>query len=150
MINNKKEYQKAVQNLKDEYARINETKTRLKEQGLTDEQIKRVIDPLESFHLQFKEEVESYEKLKQGIFEELQNLKGLGHMLVSLRIAQGLSQKELAKRLGIKESQISRDEKNEYHGITLDRANKILEALNVTLHTKVDVSVGRNFNTYVL
>lgn len=31
------------------------------------------------------------------------------------------------------ESQVSRDERNEYHGITVDRASRILDALGVNL-----------------
>src|ERR1700724_721279 len=38
-----------------------------------------------------------------------ENLRGLGHLLISLRIAQGISQRELAKRLNVHESQVSRD-----------------------------------------
>ena len=57
-----------------------------------------------------------------------------------MRIAQGISQRELAKRLGVHESQVSRDERNEYFGITLERAIKVLDALNVKLHTKVEVT----------
>jgi hypothetical protein len=53
---------------------------------------------MESFYLQFKEEVESYERLKRSEFEELDNLGGLGHLLIALRIALGISQRELAKR----------------------------------------------------
>ena len=58
---------------------------------MSGEEIKSVIDPIESFHLQLKEEVESYERLKRGQFDELENLRGLGHLLIALRIAQGLS-----------------------------------------------------------
>jgi transcriptional regulator with XRE-family HTH domain len=86
-----------------------------------------------------KEEVESYERLKRGEFDELENLRGLGHLLIALRIAQGVSQRELARRLDVHESQVSRDERNEYFGITLERAIKILDALNVRLRTKVEV-----------
>ena len=86
---------------------------------------------MESFHLQFSEEVESYERLKRGEFDDLENFRGLGQLLISLRIAQGLSQRELAKRLGVHESQVSRDERNEYFGMTLERAMKVLDALNV-------------------
>lgn len=32
---------------------------------------------------------------------------------------------------------MSRDERNEYHGVTLDRAVKILKALGVRLQTRV-------------
>jgi hypothetical protein len=44
---------------------------------------------LESFHLQLKlkEEVEANEGLKRGEFEELDNRRGLGHLLISSRIA---------------------------------------------------------------
>jgi ribosome-binding protein aMBF1 (putative translation factor) len=143
MIRNETEYQEASARLDDERNRLADHRARLKEAGLSDEEIKRVIDPMESFHLQLKEEVESYERLKRGEFEELENLRGLGHLLISIRIAQGISQRELAKRLNVHESQVSRDERNEYFGITLERAVKILDALNVRLHTKVEIEPPR-------
>lgn len=143
MIRNEAEYQEASARLASERSRLAEHRARLKETGLSDDEIKRVIDPMESFHLQLKEEVESYERLKRGEFEELENLRGLGHLLISLRIAQGMSQRELARRLDVHESQISRDERNEYFGITLERAIKVLDALNVRLHTKVEIEPPR-------
>jgi transcriptional regulator with XRE-family HTH domain len=82
--------------------------------------------------------------LKRGEFEELDNLRGLGHLLIALRIAQGVSQRELAKRLDVHESQVSRDERNEYYGITLERVIRILEALNVRLRTKVEAEPSRD------
>jgi ribosome-binding protein aMBF1 (putative translation factor) len=139
MIRNEAEYQEASARLADERQRLTDHRTRLKEAGLDDEEIKRVIDPMESFHLQLKEEVESYERLKRGEFDELENLRGFGHLLISLRIAQGISQRDLARRLGVHESQVSRDERNEYFGITMERAVKILDALNVRLHTTVEI-----------
>jgi len=139
MIRNEAEYQQASARLTEESNRLIEHRARLKEAGMMDEEIKRVIDPIESFHLQLKEEVESYERLKRGDFDELVNLRGLGHLLIALRIAQGVSQRDLARRLEVHESQISRDERNEYFGITLERAIKILDALNVRLHTKVEI-----------
>ena len=140
MIRNENEYQEAVARLAEERARLDEHQTRLADTGLTDAQIKRVIDPIESFHLQLKEEVESYERLRRGEFEELDNLRGFGNLLIGLRIARNISQRELAKRLGVHESQVSRDERNEYYGITLERAVKVLEALNVRLRTKVELA----------
>jgi ribosome-binding protein aMBF1 (putative translation factor) len=139
MIRNETEYQEAVKRLSEEHTRLADHRARLKDTGLTEEEIKRVVDPMEFFYLQFKEEVESYERLKRGEFEELDNLRGLGHLLIALRIAQGVSQRELAKRLDVHESQVSRDERNEYFGITLERAIRILDALNVRLRTKVEV-----------
>ncbi len=143
MIRNETEYKEAVARLAEERNRLSEHRTRLKETGLPDEEIKRVIDPMESFHLQLKEEVESYERLKRREFDELDNLRGLGHLLISIRIAQGFSQRDLAKRLEVHESQVSRDERNEYFGITLERAVKVLEALNVRLRTQVELDSPR-------
>jgi ribosome-binding protein aMBF1 (putative translation factor) len=139
MIRNENEYKEAVARLDEERQRLKEHTRRLKQAGLAKDQIKRVIDPMKSFHLQLKEEVESYERLKRRQFDELDNLRGLGHLLISLRIAQGISQRELAKRLEVHESQVSRDERNEYFGVTLERAAKVLDALNVRLTTKVEI-----------
>ena len=143
MIRNEAEYQVASARLLDERNRLAEHRARLKSTSMSDEEIKRVIDPIESFHLQLKEEVESYERLKRGEFDELENLRGLGHLLIAVRIAQGLSQRDLARRLEVHESQVSRDERNEYFGVTLERAIKILDALNVRLHTKIEVEPER-------
>jgi DNA-binding XRE family transcriptional regulator len=136
MIHNEKEYTEAVNRLAEENARLALYRQRLTEEGLSAEAVNRVVDPMESFHLQLKEEVESYERLKRREFDQLDNFRGFGHMLISLRIAQGITQRELAKRLGVHESQVSRDERNEYFGITLERAMKVLEALHVRLRLR--------------
>jgi len=135
MIRNEGEYQEAVRRLQDEHARLNDHKAHLEGMGLSPEEVKRAIDPLRSFHDQLGEEVESYERLKRGDMAEMMNLHGLGHALVALRIALGLTQRDLASRLGVHESQVSRDERNEYHNITVDRASRILDALGVRMRS---------------
>jgi len=139
MIRNENEYREAVERLTAEKERIAAQKAELEKTGLTPDEVKRVLDPMRSFHLQLQEEVESYERLKRGEFEEIRNLRGVGHLLIALRIARGLSQLQLAERLGVHESQVSRDERNEYHGITLDRATRVLDALGVELRSTVEV-----------
>jgi len=138
MIRNETEYQEAVARLADEQKRIADHRSGLKDAKLTEDEIKRVLDPMESFHLQLSEEVESYQRLKRGEFDELENFRGLGNLLIALRISQGISQRELAERLGVHESQVSRDERNEYFGMKLERAARILDALNVRLRTHVE------------
>ncbi|MBI5365006.1 MAG: helix-turn-helix transcriptional regulator [Planctomycetes bacterium] len=135
MIRNEAEYQEAVKRLQQERARLAEHEKALKAEGLTAAELKRGMDPLRSFHLQLEEEVEHYERLKRGDFDELVNFKGLGRLLIGLRIARGLAQKELADRLEVHESQVSRDERNEYHGMTVERASRVLEALGTVLVT---------------
>ncbi|TWU05469.1 helix-turn-helix domain-containing protein [Stieleria varia] len=143
MIRNEQEYREAVERLTAEKKRFDEHRQRLIDDGIKKAGVQRVMEPLISFHEQLREEVEHYENLKRGKFPDLPNLKGLGVLLVSLRIARGMSQRELAAKLEVHESQVSRDERNEYHGITVDRAIKILDALGVKLQTTVvDAPLG--------
>lgn len=137
MIRNENEYQEAVRRLREERERIEEHHKRLEAMGLSGDQLKRALDPLRSFHEQLAEEVDSYERLKRGEFWELVNFDGLGRLLIALRIATGLSQRQLAERLGVHESQVSRDERNEYHGVTIERASRILKALRAELRSVV-------------
>ncbi|UYV12368.1 MAG: helix-turn-helix domain-containing protein [Phycisphaera sp.] len=139
MIRNESEYQKAVERAEAERQRFAEHEAAWREQGFTDEQIVKLREPLESFHLQLVEEIESYERLKQGQIDEFENLDGLRQVLIGLRIARGMSQRDLAKQLGVSETQVSRDERNEYHGVTVERAHRVLEALGVKLVTRVEV-----------
>ncbi len=138
MIRNEAEYKEAVERIADEAARLKAERAKLQGMDFSKEQIKRALDPGRSFHEQLKEEVESYEKLKRGEFDELRNFDGLGRLLIALRIAKGVSQRDLAERLSIHESQVSRDERNEYHGVTVERANRVLEALGVEVRSVVE------------
>jgi len=140
MIHSEKEYKEAVERIGQEKQRLGRQKAELKAMGLAPAEIKRALDPMLSFHQQLEEEVQSYERLKRGEFEEISNLRGLGQLLMALRIARGLTQRELAERLGVHETQVSRDERNEYHGITLERAARIMEALGAEIRSRVELS----------
>ncbi|MBI2480163.1 MAG: helix-turn-helix transcriptional regulator [Planctomycetia bacterium] len=50
-----------------------------------------------------------------------------------------MSQRELAEKLGVHESQVSRDERNEYHGLTVQRAARILDVLGARLTSHVEL-----------
>lgn len=140
MIHSEKEYKEAVNRIAQEKQRLAKQKVELKGMGLEAAQVKRALDPIVSFHRQLEEEVQTYERLKRGQFEDISNLRGLGQLLVSLRIARGLTQRQLAQKLGVHESQVSRDERNEYHGITLERASRIMEALGADVRSRVELS----------
>jgi ribosome-binding protein aMBF1 (putative translation factor) len=138
MIRNEVEYHEAVTRVREESERIKAERAKLQELNLGKDEIKRALDPMRSFHEQLKEEVASYERLMRGEFEELRNFDGVGRLLIAVRISKGLSQRELAERLGVHESQVSRDERNEYHGVTVERANRTLDALGVELRSVVE------------
>ena len=105
--------------------------------GFSPEKVTRLMEPVESFLPQLKEDVAEYECLKRGEIGELTDLRQLGRFLIKLRIARGLTQRQLAERLRVHESLVSRDERNEYHGITSERAARILEAMGAQIQGKV-------------
>jgi len=131
MIRSEQEYRKALDRLEQDLVVLKEQKTQLEELGLKGEELARALQPLQSFHEQLREEVEMYERMKRGDLGALRNLTSIGRWLIGVRIAKGLTQQELAERLGVAPSQVSRDETNDYHGISVDRAQRILEALGV-------------------
>lgn len=139
MIRNETEYQQAIARIDAERDRLNQHVAAWEIEGFTPDEVARLRAPLESFRMQLEEEVLSYERLKRGQFSEFENLHGLGQAIIGMRIARGMTQRELARRLGVDESAVSRDERNEYHGITVDRAMRVLDALGVRLLTRVEV-----------
>lgn len=138
MIKTEKEYLEAKVRLAVEFKELDAHTEKMKKAGLNQEQIKLALDPLVSFALQLKEEVEEYEKLKRGQFDILENFNGIGRMLVALRIFKGMKQKDLAEKLGVNEAQVSRDEKNEYHGAAIEKIQKVLDALGVKLKSAIE------------
>ena len=137
MIRNETEYQEAVKRVEAEQARFEQYAADWKAKGYKAEEVAKLLEPLKSFHMQLVEEIEYYQRLKQGRFDAFENLRGLGQLLIGLRIHFGLTQKELAKRLDVNETAVSRDERNEYHGITVERAARVLEALGARIETRV-------------
>jgi len=93
MIRNETEYREAVKRLVEEEKRMGNQKDKLSEMDLGREEIKRAMDPMRSFHEQLKEEIEYYERLRRGEFGVLENLNGIGQLLIALRIADGVSQR---------------------------------------------------------
>ncbi len=95
-------------------------------------------DPVESFQMQIEAEIKEYETLKKGIIPPyMLEMENLGLLLIGLRIKNGLTQTQLAEKLQVAPSQVSRDENNDYHGVTLPTVIKILKALKEEVYLKV-------------
>lgn len=137
MIRTEAEHRQALEQLHTQKDRLAERRKSLKAEGRTAAEIRRLLEPIESFRAGLAEDVELYESLRRGELPTLRNLDGLGRLLISLRIAKGISQRDLADRLGVHESQVSRDERHEYHNVTLERAGRVLDAIGAELVTTV-------------
>ncbi len=89
---------------------------------------------------QLEEEIEEYDRLKAGAvtIPSLERLDQIAPFIVRLRIAKGVSQTELASRLGVSKQVVSRDEDDDYQRVGLERLQSILDALGV--HAKISLN----------
>jgi DNA-binding XRE family transcriptional regulator len=138
MIRTESEYRKALEQLRQDTEHIQRQHKHLQSIGIVGEQLERAMQPALSFHEQLKEEVETYEQMRRGELGTLTSLMNIGRWLIGVRIAKGLSQKELAELLDVSEAQVSRDERNEYHGVTVERAQYILQTMGVAFRLEVE------------
>lgn len=86
-------------------------------------------------------QLHEYEQLQAGQLAatRVASLSDLPDALVRARIAAGLSQRELAGRLGLKEQQVQRYEADSYAGASLSRLREVMEALDVEFEGDVQL-----------
>lgn len=87
-------------------------------------------------------QVDHYEKLREGRItsREITSLHELPVALIEARIAARLTQRQLAKRIGVAEQQVQRWEANDYSGVGLHRLQEIADALDVQIHETITYS----------
>lgn len=139
MIRTNAEYEGALNKLDQDRKFLAVQREKLRELGLNEAEVDRGMEPALAFHEQLKEEVEAYERMRRGDIAPIEALTDIGRILIGLRIATQTSQKDLAERLGVSESQVSRDERNDYHGITVERAERIIRALGGRIRLVTEV-----------
>jgi DNA-directed RNA polymerase specialized sigma subunit len=137
MIRNEIEYREALKRLQEGERYATNQQAELRDAGLTSEEVETVLEPAITFQAKLQEEIAWYENVRRGELPPLHALTGIGRLLIALRIARGLSQREFADRLQVSEAAVSRDERNEYHGITVERAQRVLDALDASTTTVV-------------
>lgn len=140
MIRTETEYSRALNRLLEDKDFIAAQRIELTSMGLNPEEVARAMQAAIVFHKQLEEEVQTYEQMRRGNLKSVENLTEIGRLLIGLRIAVGISQAELARRLSISESVVSRDERNEYHGISVEKAQRIIDKLkgNVTVTVQAE------------
>lgn len=86
-------------------------------------------------------DVQEYEDLKAGkiAITEVNNLKELPLALIKARIANGLTQAELADKIGVKMQQIQRYEAEKYDSASVRTLLKIAENLGININADVQI-----------
>ena len=101
--------------------------------------VKAERDALESQLADLREEIDEYERLKSAdtTIISISSFDEFADGLIRARIAAGISQKELAERLGIKEQQIQRYEAKGYDSASYQRMRDIANALGVQIRNDI-------------
>jgi DNA-binding XRE family transcriptional regulator len=102
-----------------------------------------VLKPLQislvqkSFQAQIDElqaQLQEYDDLKAGKVEiKMGAIEDLPKVLIQKRISLGMTQKDLAVKLGIKEQMVQRYESNGYESISYQRLTKVWNALSASI-----------------
>lgn len=90
-----------------------------------------------------REQLAEYDALREGRLGtlELDSLVQLGEALVKARIAAGMTQRELAEQVGLKEQQIQRYEERRYEQASFARILEIADALGIACQVRINLSV---------
>jgi HTH-type transcriptional regulator / antitoxin HipB len=88
-------------------------------------------------------ELVEYDNLKQQRTPiQIGSLDELAIGLIKARIAVGMTQKELATKIGVQEQQIQRYEENQYASASLARLTEIARALEIIFAHPVEFQMG--------
>ena len=103
---------------------------------------KAELEALQSEADVLENQIKEYEMLRSGRITNFQakSLGELPRVLIHARIAQRLSQRELADLIGLKEQQIQRYESEEYGSASLRRLREIADALRLNITGIAEIS----------
>ena len=82
---------------------------------------------------QLEDELREYNQVKSGglSLPHVERLDQIAPFIAKVRIAKGVSQTELARRLGVSKQVISRYEENDYQTVAIARLQEILDAIGI-------------------
>jgi transcriptional regulator with XRE-family HTH domain len=136
MIKNERQYRMT----KAKIAELSQSLTEVLENTVGDPRLRRAEeDGLRSLIAELQDQVEEYEALIAGERPVLvlESFDELPQALIKARIASGLSQKDLAERLGLKMQQIQRYEATDYASASLERLQEVVRALGIQMREEV-------------
>jgi ribosome-binding protein aMBF1 (putative translation factor) len=110
-----------------------------------DWKIKIQRNSMQSTLEELRENLQEYEQLKAGNINAsaVTSLDDLPKALIRARIAKGLSQKDLAERLGMTEREVLDNETNLYSTSNLHHLKQIAEILQVEIEGKVHLLASK-------
>src|SRR6266436_2961505 len=82
---------------------------------------------------QLEDELREFDQMKSGklVLPHVERVDQIAPFIAKIRIAKGVSQTELASRLGVSKQVISRYEENDYQTVAIARLQEILDAIGI-------------------
>ncbi|MXP54226.1 helix-turn-helix domain-containing protein [Pantoea sp. Seng] len=116
-----KEFEAAIQNMKNE--------------GIHPLLFQAQINALKLQHDELISEIEDYEQVKSGSYAvfDVKNISELPKALIRSRVYLGLTQLDLAQKLGMKEQQVQRYENTEYASASFSTILSVVDALDLKI-----------------
>jgi HTH-type transcriptional regulator / antitoxin HipB len=105
--------------------------------GLQPEMRELQLDALRGTLGDLDAELAEYDALHNATLIEATGIEQLPMALIRARIACGLTQRQLAERIGLQEQAIQRYEATDYSAVSFSRLVEIAEALGLTVHYDV-------------
>lgn len=139
MIANERQYRITKTELRRFEDAVEDHKHSTPSEGVDPRIHKAMGDALRSEVEVLSDQIKQYEDLRDGRIDqrELDDLTDLPTALIEARIAAGLTQKDLAERLGLQQQQIQRWEATLYSGVGVERLQKIIDALGMRVRETV-------------
>lgn len=106
-------------------------------EGLQPEMRELQLDALRGTLGDLDVELAEYDSLHDATLIEATGIEQLPTALIRARIACGLTQRQLAERIGLQEQAIQRYESTDYAGVSFARLVEIAAALDLSVHYDV-------------
>ena len=137
MIKNERQYKITRSKADEVRVAISELERAPLPEGLSAEMRELQVQALSGTLGDFEAELADFDALHDATLLVATGIGEVPTALIRARIARGLTQRELADRLGIAEQSIQRYEAGDYAGVSFARLVEIAEALAVTVHYDV-------------
>ena len=134
MIKNERQYKITRSRADDVRNTIGELQRAPLPDGLQPEMRELQLDALRSTLGDLEAELTEYDLLHDATLIDATGIEQLPTALIRARIACGLTQRQLAERVGLHEQAVQRYEASDYSGVSFARLVQIATALDLTIH----------------
>ena len=94
-----------------------------------------------------EEEINEFKSLADATELEF-STDDLSKAVISLRVASGMTQKELAEEIMVQEQQIQRYEQDDYRKASFERIVQIMQELSKDIHLKIELKKAKRMRLF--